>query len=159
MRVALTLLFGVLTGFGLYYYSLSDVEFSGTRWHCSETKAGFSSEAYKQYAKVDELTTMYFPTNNSVLYYQSGALHHKSGLVEPYEVVLMANNKVTGQRMEQRFTGVDWNLKPEQSPTFVRDKNSLASFESDLHFYIEGKKLFFYGKSGSEDLNIACHQI
>lgn len=159
MRIALILLLGALSGFGIHHYYFNDYDFSGTRWHCSETKAGFTSAAYKQYVKLDELTTLYFPTNNTVLYYQTGTLLHKSGFAEPYEVVLMAKNKVTGQRMEHSFTGVDWNIKPQQSPMFIRDKNSLTGFESDMQFYIDGTKLFFFGKSGSEDLNIACHQI
>ncbi|MFB9214405.1 hypothetical protein [Vibrio sinaloensis] len=159
MRLMFTLLAAVACGFGLYHWQFADFDLSGTRWHCSSTKASFTSKAYQGYSSIEELTTMYFPTNGSVLYYQSGVLNHKSGLVEPFELVLSARNKIVGQRIEQKFMTVDWNLIPKSSPVFVRDKNSLADFELDLGFYVDGDKLFFFNPKGAEDLNIACHQI
>ena len=97
MRILAVVFAAITTAFAIYCWQFETYDFSGTRWRCSETKAGFTSAAYRQYQSIEEYTTIYFPSNTSVIYYQSGMLNHKSGLKEPYELVLTAKNKVNGQ--------------------------------------------------------------
>ncbi|HDM8129200.1 TPA: hypothetical protein P0E14_004034 [Vibrio harveyi] len=159
MRILVVVFAAITTAFAIYCWQFETYDFSGTRWRCSETKAGFTSAAYRQYQSIEEYTTIYFPSNTSVIYYQSGMLNHKSGLKEPYELVLTAKNEVNGQRIQQKFNSVDWNLIPAESPLFTRDKGSLVGFESDLNYFIQDERLFFFNANESEDVNIACHKV
>ena len=159
MRILAVVFAAITTAFAIYCWQFESYDFSGTRWRCSETKAGFTSAAYRQYQSIEEYTTIYFPSNTSVIYYQSGMLNHKSGLKEPFELVLTAKNKVNGQRIQQKFDSVDWNLTPPESPLFTRDKDSLVDFESDLNYFIQDGRLFFFNTNESEDVNIACHKV
>ncbi|ENQ8703725.1 hypothetical protein ACEQ77_003904 [Vibrio harveyi] len=159
MRILVVVFAAITTAFAIYCWQFETYDFSGTRWRCSETKAGFTSAAYRQYQSIEEYTTIYFPSNTSVIYYQSGMLNHKSGLKEPYELVLTAKNEVNGQRIQQKFNSVDWNLTPAESPLFTRDKGSLVGFESDLNYFIQDERLFFFNTNESEDVNIACHKV
>ncbi|PQJ46376.1 hypothetical protein BTN99_13725 [Vibrio campbellii] len=159
MRILAVVFAAITTAFAIYCWQFESYDFSGTRWRCSETKAGFTSAAYRQYQSIEEYTTIYFPSNTSVIYYQSGMLNHKSGLKEPFELVLTAKNEVNGQRIQQKFNSVDWNLTPPESPLFTRDKDSLVGFESDLNYFIQDERLFFFNTNESEDVNIACHKV
>ena len=159
MRILAVVFAAITTAFAIYCWQFESYDFSGTRWRCSETKAGFTSAAYRQYQSIEEYTTIYFPSNTSVIYYQSGMLNHKSGLKEPFELVLTAKNEVNGQRIQQKFDSVDWNLTPPESPLFTRDKDSLVDFESDLNYFIQDERLFFFNTNESEDVNIACHKV
>ncbi|MGR5424415.1 hypothetical protein ACPV5D_05235 [Vibrio harveyi] len=159
MRILVVVFAAITTAFAIYCWQFETYDFSGTRWRCSETKAGFTSAAYRQYQSIEEYTTIYFPSNTSVIYYQSGMLNHKSGLKEPYELVLTAKNEVNGQRIQQKFNSVDWNLTPAESPLFTRDKGSLVGFESDLNYFIQDERLFFFNTNESEDVKIACHKV
>ncbi|AXB34195.1 hypothetical protein DSB67_22760 [Vibrio campbellii] len=159
MRILAVVFAAITTAFAIYCWQFESYDFSGTRWRCSETKAGFTSAAYRQYLSIEEYTTIYFPSNTSVIYYQSGMLNHKSGLKEPFELVLTAKNEVNGQRIQQKFDSVDWNLTPPESPLFTRDKDSLVDFESDLNYFIQDERLFFFNTNESEDVNIACHKV
>ena len=159
MRILAVVFAAITTAFAIYCWQFETYDFSGTRWRCSETKAGFTSAAYRQYQSIEEYTTIYFPSNTSVIYYQSGMLNHKSGLKEPFELVLTATNEVNGQRIQQKFDSVDWNLTPPESPLFTRDKDSLIDFESDLNYFIQDERLFFFNTNESEDVNIACHKV
>ena len=159
MRILAVVFAAITTAFAIYCWQFETYDFSGTRWRCSETKAGFTSAAYRQYQSIEENTTIYFPSNTGVIYYQSGMLNHKSGLKEPYELVLTAKNEVNGQRIQQKFNSVDWNLTPAESPLFTRDKDSLVGFESDLNYFIQDERLFFFNTNESEDVNIACHKV
>ena len=159
MRILAVVFAAITTAFAIYCWQFETYDFSGTRWRCSETKAGFTSAAYRQYQSIEEYTTIYFPSNTSVIYYQSGMLNHKSGLKEPFELVLTAKNEVNGQRIQQKFDSVDWNLTPPESPLFTRDKDSLVDFESDLNYFIQDERLFFFNTNESEDVNIACHKV
>ncbi|UTZ28767.1 hypothetical protein HB761_19005 [Vibrio campbellii] len=159
MRILVVVFAAITTAFAIYCWQFETYDFSGTRWRCSETKAGFTSAAYRQYQSIEEHTTIYFPSNTSVIYYQSGMLNHKSGLKEPFELVLTAKNEVNGQRIQQKFDSVDWNLTPPESPLFTRDKDSLVDFESDLNYFIQDERLFFFNTNESEDVNIACHKV
>ncbi|HDM8146919.1 TPA: hypothetical protein P0E23_000924 [Vibrio harveyi] len=159
MRILVVVFAAITTAFAIYCWQFETYDFSGTRWRCSETKAGFTSAAYRQYQSIEEYTTIYFPSNTSVIYYQSGMLNHKSGLKEPYELVLTAKNEVNGQRIQQKFNSVDWNLTPAESPLFTRDKGSLVGFESDLNYFIQDERLFFFNANESEDVNIPCHKV
>ena len=159
MRILAVVFAAITTAFAIYCWQFETYDFSGTRWRCSETKAGFTSAAYRQYQSIEEYTTIYFPSNTSVIYYQSGMLNHKSGLKEPFELVLTAKNEVNGQRIQQKFDSVDWNLTPPESPLFTRDKDSLVGFESDLNYFIQDERLFFFNTNESEDVNIACHKV
>ena len=159
MRILAVVFAAITTAFAIYCWQFESYDFSGTRWRCSETKAGFTSAAYRQYQSIEEYTTIYFPSNTSVIYYQSGMLNHKSGLKEPFELVLTATNEVNGQRIQQKFNSVDWNLTPTESPLFTRDKDSLVDFESDLNYFIQDERLFFFNTNESEDVNIACHKV
>ncbi|EKO3845520.1 hypothetical protein M0357_000601 [Vibrio harveyi] len=159
MRILVVVFAAITTAFAIYCWQFETYDFSGTRWRCSETKAGFTSAAYRQYQSIEEYTTIYFPSNTSVIYYQSGMLNHKSGLKEPYELVLTAKNEVNGQRIQQKFNSVDWNLTPAESPLFTRDKGSLVGFESDLNYFIQDERLFFFNTNESEDVNIPCHKV
>ncbi|HDM8165242.1 TPA: hypothetical protein P0E18_003064 [Vibrio harveyi] len=159
MRILVVVFAAITTAFAIYCWQFETYDFSGTRWRCSETKAGFTSAAYRQYQSIEEYTTIYFPSNTSVIYYQSGMLNHKSGLKEPYELVLTAKNNVDGQRIQQKFNTVDWNLTPTESPLFIRDKDSLVGFESDLNYFIQDERLFFFNANESEDVNIPCHKV
>ncbi|WP_045373661.1 hypothetical protein [Vibrio campbellii] len=159
MRILAVVFAAITTAFAIYCWQFESYDFSGTRWRCSETKAGFTSAAYRQYQSIEEYTTIYFPSNTSVIYYQSGMLNHKSGLKEPFELVLTATNEVNGQRIQQKFNSVDWNLTPTESPLFIRDKDSLVGFESDLNYFIQDERLFFFNTNESEDVNIACHKV
>ncbi|WP_274879667.1 hypothetical protein [Vibrio harveyi] len=159
MRILVVVFAAITTAFAIYCWQFETYDFSGTRWRCSETKAGFTSAAYRQYQSIEEYTTIYFPSNTSVIYYQSGMLNHKSGLKEPFEIVLTAKNDVDGQRIQQKFNTVDWNLTPTESPLFIRDKDSLVGFESDLNYFIQDERLFFFNANESEDVNIPCHKV
>ncbi|UTZ24543.1 hypothetical protein [Vibrio campbellii] len=159
MRILAVVFAAITTNFAIYCWQFETYDFSGTRWRCSETKAGFTSAAYRQYQSIEEYTTIYFPSNTSVIYYQSGMLNHKSGLKEPFELVLTATNEVNGQRIQQKFNSVDWNLTPTESPLFTRDKDSLVDFKSDLNYFIQDERLFFFNTNESEDVNIACHKV
>ncbi|WP_050906044.1 hypothetical protein [Vibrio campbellii] len=159
MRILAVVFAAITTAFAIYCWQFESYDFSGTRWRCSETKAGFTSAAYRQYQSIEEYTTIYFPSNTSVIYYQSGMLNHKSGLKEPFELVLTATNEVNGQRIQQKFNSVDWNLTPTESPLFTRDKDSLVGFESDLNYFTQDERLFFFNTNKSEDVNIACHKV
>ncbi len=159
MRILAVVFAAITTAFAIYCWQFESYDFSGTRWRCSETKAGFTSAAYRQYQSIEEYTTIYFPSNTSVIYYQSGMLNHKSGLKEPFELVLTATNEVNGQRIQQKFNSVDWNLTPPESPLFTRDKDSLVGFESDLNYFTQDERLFFFNTNESEDVNIACHKV
>lgn len=159
MRILTIVFAAIASAFAVYYGQFEEYDFSGTRWRCSEAKAGFTSAAYRQYKSIEEYTTIYFPSNTSVIYYQSGLLNHKSGLKEPFEIVLTAKNDVDGQRIQQKFNTVDWNLTPTESPLFIRDKDSLVGFESDLNYFIQDERLFFFNANESEDVNIPCHKV
>ena len=159
MRILAVVFAAITTAFAIYCWQFESYDFSGTRWRCSETKAGFTSAAYRQYLSIEEYTTIYFPSNTSVIYYQSGMLNHKSGLKEPFELVLTAKNEVNGKRIQQKFDSVDWNLTPPESPLFTRDKASLVGFESDLNYFVQDEHLFFFNTNESEDVNIACHKV
>jgi len=159
MRLVLSFTILLLVAVIIYQWKYEEYDFSGTRWHCSETQMGFTSKAYGNYDKIEELTTIYFPTNGSALYYQSGTLTHKNGDIEPFELVVTSKNKIVANRIEQTFTSVDWSEKPLNSPLFIRDKNSAVGYESELNYYIDGKKLYFFSKSGSEEDNYACHKV
>ena len=87
MRILAIVFAAIASAFAVYYGQFEEYDFSGTRWRCSEAKAGFTSAAYRQYKSIEEYTTIYFPSNTSVIYYQSGVLNHKSGLKEPFEIL------------------------------------------------------------------------
>jgi hypothetical protein len=158
MRFLIIALLATLLTNSFYQWKYASYDFVGTQWHCSESKSGFTSEAYRHYEKVTEMTTIYFSSKDSVTYFQSGYLKHMDGVVEPYELVMTADNETIGSQLKQTFKSVDWNLKPERSPLYIRDKNSLVGFKSDLRYEVDGKQLYLFNQAGSEDVNIACRR-
>lgn len=158
MRVTIGALIAILIASAIYQWQFATYNFTGTRWLCSESKSGFSSEAYRHYLRVTEITTIYFASKESVTYFQKGKLVHEDGLEEPYELILTADNETNGNQLKQTFKRVDWNLKPEQSPIYIRDKNSLVGYKSDLRYEVDGKQLYLFNQAGSEGVNIACHR-
>lgn len=159
MRITIGATIAILIASVIYQWQFSNFNFTGTRWLCSESKSGFSSETYRHYRKVSEITTMYFNSKESVSYFQTGTLVHQDGTEEPYELILTADNEINGNQLKQTFKRVDWNLKPEQSPLYIRDKDSLVGYKSDLRYEVDGKQLFLFNQAGSEDVNIACRQL
>lgn len=158
MRVTIGALLVILIASVIYQWQFATYNFTGTRWLCSESKSGFTSETYRHYRKVSEITAIYFTSKESVTYFQTGKLVHQDGMEEPYELILTADNETKGNQLKQTFKRVDWNLRPEQSPLYIRDKDSLVGYKSDLRYEVDGKQLFLYSQSGSEDINIACNQ-
>lgn len=158
MRVTIGALTVILIASVIYQWQFASYNFSGTHWLCSESQSGFTSETYRHYKKVAEITTIYFDSKESVTYFQTGTLVHQDGTEKPYELMLTADSETSGNQIKQTFTRVEWNLKPEHSLLFIRDQDSLVGYKSDLRYEVDGKQLFLYTQAGSEDVNIACHK-
>ncbi|MDA0116876.1 hypothetical protein [Vibrio sp. T11.5] len=158
MRFTLAGLVLILISSVIYQWKFASYDFTGTRWLCSESKSGFTSETYRQFKKVTEITSVYFNSKEKVTYFQTGVLVHPDGMEDPYELILTADNETSGNRLKQTFTRIDWNLKPTHAPFYIRDKDSLVGYKSDLRYEVDGKRLYFFNQAGSEDVNIACHQ-
>lgn len=158
MRFLIVALLAMLMASSFYQWKYASYNFTGTRWHCSESKSGFTSEAYRPYQMLMEMTTILFSSEDRVTFFQSGYLKHSDGEVEPYELVLTAENETSGGLLKQTFKSVDWNNKPEHSPLYIRDKNSLVGDKVELRYEVDGKRLYLFNQVGSEDANIVCHR-
>lgn len=159
MRIINVMLLVFLIIFGFYQWKFDDSELSGTRWSCHELSKKFTSEPYKKYQEIGERNVLTFASSSNLTIFQSGELVLKTGKREKYEVLFDMTYTVHKNRISLAYKSIDWYQKPEGSPIFVRDADSLKGFKADLKFLIDDERLYFYNRINNEDSNFVCFSV
>ncbi|MEZ9057350.1 hypothetical protein [Vibrio pelagius] len=151
-------LFVSVVAMGLYQWKFEQQQLAGTRWACVQLDEGFVTQGYSGYQEIADRSILEFTSDNTLLIFQKGHFTTETSGPHPYEVYFEADYTADNGRLSVAYHHIDWDLKPADSGSLVRDMDALVRAKIELMYKVKGEHLFLFSKGHAEERNYACYK-
>lgn len=151
-------LFVSVIAVGLYQWKFDQQQLAGTRWACVQLDEGFVTKGYSGYQEIADRSILEFTSDKTLLIFQKGHFKTATEGTNPYEVYFEADYTAENGLLSVAYHHIDWDLKPADSGSFVRDMDALVRAKIELMYKVQGEHMFLFSKGHAEERNYTCYK-